>query len=107
MEGERLACGNAHADNVAPALLGGLVLIRSYDPLDVVRLPFPENLRVGVLYPTCEIPTSEARRILKTSVPIKDAIKAMGECSRDWLQDFARAIPASLAVAWKIISLSP
>jgi homoserine kinase len=78
MEGERLACGNAHADNVAPALLGGLVLIRSYDPLDVVRLPFPAHLRVGVLYPHVEIPTQEARRILKTSVPIKDAINQWG-----------------------------
>ena len=39
MEGERLACGSAHADNVAPALLGGFVLIRSYDPLDVIRVP--------------------------------------------------------------------
>lgn len=78
MEGERLACGNAHADNVAPALLGGVVLIRSYDPLDVIRLPYPESLRVAVLYPYVEIPTMEARKILKTSVPITDAIKQWG-----------------------------
>ncbi len=78
MEGERLACGNAHADNVAPSLLGGLVLIRSYDPLDVIRLPYPETLRVGILYPHVEIPTSEARKILKSTVPIADAIKQWG-----------------------------
>ena len=78
MEGERLACGNAHADNVAPSLLGGLVLIRSYDPLDVVSLPYPDSLHVAVLYPHVEIPTLEARKILKTNVPITDAIKQWG-----------------------------
>jgi homoserine kinase len=78
MEGERLACGNAHADNVAPALLGGVVLIRSYDPLDVVPLPYPETLRLAVVYPYIEIPTMEARKILKSSVPITDAIKQWG-----------------------------
>jgi homoserine kinase len=78
MEGERLACGNAHADNVAPSLLGGLVLIRSYSPLDVVRLPFPETLTAAVLYPHVEIPTSQARRILKTTVPVSDAIRQWG-----------------------------
>ncbi len=78
MEGERLACGNAHADNVAPALLGGLVLIRSYDPLDVISLPYPENLFCAVLYPHVEIPTSEARKILKTHIPVSDAVKQWG-----------------------------
>lgn len=78
MEGERLACGNAHADNVAPSLLGGVVLIRSYDPLDFVKLPFPESLYLAVLYPHVEIPTLEARKILKTNVPVTDAIKQWG-----------------------------
>src|SRR5690606_26224642 len=45
MEGERLASGNAHADNVAPALLGGFCLVRSYEPLEVVSLPTPPELR--------------------------------------------------------------
>jgi homoserine kinase len=78
MEGERLACGNAHADNVAPALLGGLVLIRSYDPLDVIRLPYPENIYAAILYPHVEIPTLEARKILKTNIAMTDAIKQWG-----------------------------
>ena len=78
MEGERLACGNAHADNVAPALLGGLVLIRSYDPLDVIRLPIPENLYAAILYPHVEIPTLEARKILKTNIAMTDAIRQWG-----------------------------
>ena len=78
MEGERLACGNAHADNVAPALLGGLVLIRSYKPLDVVKLPVPENLSLALLYPHVEISTKEARRILKQQIPIQDAVTQWG-----------------------------
>ena len=57
---ERVAAGSGHADNVAPALMGGFVLIRSSDPLDVVRLPVPAGLAVALLSPDVEIPT-EAR----------------------------------------------
>lgn len=78
MEGERLACGNAHADNVAPALLGGLVLIRSYNPLDVVKLPVPAGLACALVYPHVEIPTKEARQILKTHIPLHDAVIQWG-----------------------------
>ena len=78
MEGERLACGNAHADNVAPALLGGLVLVRSYSPLDVVRLPVPPGLACALVYPHVEIPTREARQILKTHIPLRDAVTQWG-----------------------------
>ncbi len=78
MEGERLACGNAHADNVAPALLGGMVLIRSYDPLDVVRLPVPDGLSCALVYPHVEIPTMAARQIIRTSITMSSAIKQWG-----------------------------
>lgn len=78
MDGERLACGNAHADNVAPALLGGLVLVRSYNPLDVVRLPVPTGLACALVYPHVEIPTREARQILKTHIPLRDAVTQWG-----------------------------
>ena len=61
MEGERAACGAAHADNVAPAVLGGIVLIRSYEPLDLVRLPVPDGLFIVVVHPRCEVSTAEAR----------------------------------------------
>ena len=61
MAGERAACGAAHADNVAPAVLGGIILIRSYDPLDLVRLPVPDGLFVVVVHPHCEISTADAR----------------------------------------------
>lgn len=64
MAGERAACGSAHADNVAPAVLGGIVLIRSCDPLDLVRLPVPDGLYVVVVHPHCEVSTADARAAL-------------------------------------------
>jgi homoserine kinase len=78
MEGERLACGNAHADNVAPALLGGMVLIRSYEPLDVISLPLPEGLSCALVYPHVEIPTMAARQIIRTNIPMASAIRQWG-----------------------------
>jgi homoserine kinase len=78
MEGERVACGAAHADNVAPALLGGFVLIRSYDPLDVVHLPTPSNAWVTVLSPHLELKTQDARKVLKRSVSLESAISQWG-----------------------------
>lgn len=65
MEGERAATGAPHADNVAPSLMGGIVLVRSYDPLEVVSLPVPSALRVVVVHPHCRVSTAEARALLK------------------------------------------
>jgi len=78
MEGERLATGVAHADNVAPALFGGFTLVRSYSPLDVISIPTPNELYVTVIHPQIEVKTADAREILKTTVPLKDAIKQWG-----------------------------
>jgi homoserine kinase len=78
MEGEQLACGQGHADNVAPALLGGFVLIRSYHPLDVIQLPTPESLVCGLLHPHIEIQTRDARKILKPYVALSDVTTQMG-----------------------------
>jgi homoserine kinase len=75
MEGERIACGSAHADNVAPSLLGGFVLIRSYNPLDIIRVKCPDQLFCTVIHPHIELKTSDARRILKRDIPIDDVIK--------------------------------
>ena len=61
MEGEKAACGSAHADNVAPSVVGGFVLVRSYDPLDLVRLPVPDGIFVAVVHPHCRVSTKEAR----------------------------------------------
>ena len=78
MEGERLASGVAHADNVAPALLGGFTLVRSTDPLDVVSLTSPRELYATVIHPQIEIKTADSRRILKSSLSLKDAITQWG-----------------------------
>ena len=67
LEGEAAASGAAHADNVAPSLLGGIVLIRSYDPLDLVSLPVPAALRVVVVHPHAEVQTASARRLVAES----------------------------------------
>lgn len=78
MEGERLASGVAHADNVAPALLGGFTLVRSSNPLDVVCLPSPSELYATVIHPQIEIKTADSRRILKTNITLTDGIKQWG-----------------------------
>ncbi|MBC9929656.1 homoserine kinase [Chitinophaga qingshengii] len=78
MEGERLACGSAHADNVAPAILGGFTLVRSYRPLDITTLHTPGELWVTVIHPQIEVKTSDAREILKQKVLMTDAIRQWG-----------------------------
>lgn len=78
MEAERVACGSAHADNVAPSLLGGFVLIRGYDPLDVVDIPTPEDLYCTLVHPHLELKTEDSRQVLRSSIPLKDAITQWG-----------------------------
>lgn len=78
MEGERLACGTPHADNVAPAIMGGFTLVRSYQPLDVIKLHTPADLWVTVIHPQIEVKTSDARGILKQQVLLRDAIRQWG-----------------------------
>jgi homoserine kinase len=73
MEGEALASGARHADNLAPCIFGGFTLVRSTDPLDIVELNFPP-LWATVIHPQIEIKTSEARAILPREVTLKTAI---------------------------------
>jgi homoserine kinase len=78
MEGERLASGAAHADNVAPALLGGITLVRSYDPLDIVRLHVPRELYCVVIHPETEVKTAVARDLLDRQLPLETAVRQWG-----------------------------
>ena len=78
LEGERIACGAAHADNGAPSLLGGFILIRSYQPLDIVQIKTPNELFAAVVHPDIEIRTEDARRILKRDISMKNAIIQWG-----------------------------
>lgn len=77
MIGEKLATGVKHADNITPCILGGVTLIRSIHPLDIVPLAAP-NLFVTVVHPQIEVRTSDARQILRKQVYLKDAIKQWG-----------------------------
>ena len=77
MSGEKLASGVKHADNIAPCLMGGITLIRSILPLDIVKLSFPD-LYVTVIHPQIEVKTSDARQILRKQVLLKDAIRQWG-----------------------------
>lgn len=78
MLGEALASGVAHADNVAPALYGGFTLVRSYEPLDIIKINTPPELFASVIHPQIEVKTSDSRKILKTSISLKDGIKQWG-----------------------------
>ena len=77
MNGEKLASGVKHADNIAPCILGGVSLIRSIHPLDIVSISAPD-LFVTVVHPQIEVKTSDARQILRQQVLLKDAIKQWG-----------------------------
>lgn len=77
MNGEKVACGVKHADNIAPCIYGGVTLIRSVFPLDIVSIEAPE-LHITVVHPQIEVRTSDARQILKQQVQLKDAIKQWG-----------------------------
>lgn len=70
---EKVACGAGHADNVAPSLLGGFVLIRDYHPLDVIKLPVPKGLYCTLLHPHFELKTADSRSVLRDQIPMKYA----------------------------------
>ena len=74
MLGEEAACGSQIADNVSAALFGGFILVRSYEPLDIIKLPNPTELMVTAIHPQIEVKTVDARNVLKSEVPLKDAI---------------------------------
>jgi homoserine kinase len=77
MNGEKLASGVKHADNIAPCIYGGVTLIRSIFPLDIITLQAPA-LYVSIVHPQIEVRTSDARGILQQKVFLKDAIRQWG-----------------------------
>lgn len=78
VEGEQIADGAFHADNVAPSLMGGMILIRDNETLDIKKLHIPHGLCVAVIYPHVEVLTRESRSILKPEISFKDFIKQSG-----------------------------
>ena len=81
LAGEFVASKAIHADNVAPSLYGGFVLIRGYNPIDIVKIKAPADLFCTVIYPDIEIKTSEARAILPDEVSLKNVISQTGNVS--------------------------
>lgn len=89
---EKAACGAGHADNVAPSLLGGFVLIRDYHPLDVIKLHVPEGLHCTLLHPHFELRTADSRSVLRDHVSLKHSTiqsgNVAGLISGLFLEDF-------------------
>lgn len=77
MNGEKIAGGVKHADNVSPCIYGGVTLIRSIYPLDIIPLNAPE-LFITIVHPQIEVRTSDSRQILRKEVQLKNAIKQWG-----------------------------
>ncbi len=75
MQGEKLASQGEHADNVAPGIFGGFILVKSLQPLEVLEIPIPNDLYATVIHPQIEIKTIESRSILPKEIPMQDAIK--------------------------------
>lgn len=79
MEGEKLISGGTpHADNVGPAILGGVVLMRGYEPLDIVRLPVPDDFFCSVVHPDIMVSTKDARAVLPKDITLRSAVKQWG-----------------------------
>ena len=78
LKGEMLASGSLHADNIAPAMLGGFVFIKSYKPMEIIQIKPPEKLLCALVHPSIQINTCESRKILPEKIPMKSAIKQCG-----------------------------
>ena len=78
MQGEKLASGSEHADNVSPVILGGFTLVRSYQPLDVLKINTPNDLYATIIHPQIEVKTADARAVLKNQVSLKKMVTQMG-----------------------------
>ena len=82
LAGEILASGGAHADNLAPALFGGLVLVRSLEPEpDVVELPVPQGLTCALARPHTHVNTRESRSRLDRHLPLERAVTQWGNAA--------------------------
>ena len=73
--GEKVACGSPIADNVAAVFYGGFILVKSYNPLEIIKLPVPKELWVTVIHPQIEIKTEDARNVLQPEIPIEDSVR--------------------------------
>ncbi len=75
LEAERAACDAAIADNVAASLFGGFILVKSYEPLEIVQLPVPDDLYCAVIFPHLKVLTKDARNVLPEDIPLKKSLR--------------------------------
>ncbi len=78
LQSESIACGAEHGDNIIPSLLGGIILIHSYNPLDVITLPVPEELCCSLIYPHLQVRTEAARSVLPRQIDLNMAVQQWG-----------------------------
>ena len=78
VEGEQIADGAFHADNIAPSLLGGMILIRDNESLDIKKLHIPHGIHIAVIHPHVEVLTRDSRGVLADSVPLNKVITQSG-----------------------------
>jgi len=81
MEGERLVSGTGHGDNIAPCMLGGFVLLRSYRPLDIIEIPYPKSIYCSVVLPDISIMTSVGRSLIQKTHSLKKTITQTGNAA--------------------------
>jgi homoserine kinase len=74
VQGEAVASGSVHVDNIAPSLYGGLVLTVGIDHPRVKQIPVPEAIRAVIVHPHMLLSTREARAILRRSVEMADFV---------------------------------
>ena len=72
--GEKVACDSPIADNVAAVIHGGFILVKSYRPLEIIKLPVPKELMVSIIHLQIEIRTEDARNVLNPNIPIADSV---------------------------------
>ena len=87
-----MASGSTHADNIAPALLGGITLIRGYDPIDIKQIPYPDDLWCAVVHPHLEIKTAESRKLIPQNGSPGDRPETVREPGRTGGRTELRAI---------------
>ena len=81
IRGEEAGSGAAHADNAAPSLMGGFVVVLPGDPLRVVPVPTPDDMRVVVVHPHVEVETRRARQLLEEPIALENAIRQWGNAA--------------------------
>jgi homoserine kinase len=84
LNAEKAACDAAIADNVAASLFGGFILVRSYEPLDILQIPVPDDLWCAVINPHVIVLTKDAREILPKEISLAHSLTS--KCKR-WRND--------------------